>query len=182
MVVGLMRHTSTLTTASIERMLGSSPQCRTALLRFATTVSGARIRPTLSGHGSSAAFTTSQFGNRASGGAAFSGPRAATRQRSPVARSSPGSTERSIDGRVSNATVAARSIALADRCRHSARIRAHQHRRVDRHIDAPERATHQSRIACEWGTPWMCPNVRKSFRNQSRSGVAANCSATRPTH
>ena len=43
------------------------------------------------------------------------------------ARSRPGLTERSIDGRITNATVAARSTALADRCRHSARIRAHQH-------------------------------------------------------
>jgi hypothetical protein len=49
--VDLMRRTTRLTTASRGRMLGSSPQCRTALLRFATTASGARIRPTLPGHG-----------------------------------------------------------------------------------------------------------------------------------
>ena len=46
-----MRLTTWLTTASRGRMLGSSPQCRTALLRFATRASGARIRPTLPGHG-----------------------------------------------------------------------------------------------------------------------------------
>ena len=46
-----MRITTTLTIRSIGRMVGSSPQCRTALLRFATTASGARIRPTLPGHG-----------------------------------------------------------------------------------------------------------------------------------
>jgi hypothetical protein len=50
-----------------------------------TTASGARIRPTLPGHGSSATFATSQFGIRASGGAAFSGPRDARRRRSAVA-------------------------------------------------------------------------------------------------
>lgn len=43
--VDLMRRTTRLTTASRGRMLGSSPQCRTALLRFATTA----IRPTLPG-------------------------------------------------------------------------------------------------------------------------------------
>ena len=59
-----VRHTTTLTTASIERMLGSSPQCRTALLRFVATASGGRIRPMLPGHGLSAPFTTSQFGIR----------------------------------------------------------------------------------------------------------------------
>jgi hypothetical protein len=65
---------------------GLSPQCRTALLRFAATASGARIQPRLPGHGLSAPFTTtSQFGIRASGGAAFSGPRAAKTQRPPVA-------------------------------------------------------------------------------------------------
>ena len=31
------------------------------------------------------------------------------------------------------------------------RIRAHRQRRVDRHIDAPERATHPTRIACNGG-------------------------------
>ena len=134
---------------------GLITQCRTALLRFATTASGARIRSTLSGHGSSASFTTSQFG--VSGLWRYRVLRTTRRYEAAftMARSCHGLTERSIDGRITNATVAARSTALADRCWHSARIRAHQHRRVDRHIDAPERATHQSRIACEWGTPWI---------------------------
>jgi hypothetical protein len=47
----LMRLTTLLTTASRGRMLTSLSQCRPALLRFATTASGARIRPTLPGHG-----------------------------------------------------------------------------------------------------------------------------------
>ncbi len=46
-----MRLTTRLTTASRGRMLVSFTRCRTALLRFATTASGARIRPTLPGHG-----------------------------------------------------------------------------------------------------------------------------------
>jgi len=47
----LMRLKTRLTAASRGRMLISFPQCRTAFLRFATTASGARIRPTLPGHG-----------------------------------------------------------------------------------------------------------------------------------
>ena len=35
--------------------------------------------------------------------------------------------------------------------------RSHGHRRVDRHIDAPERATHPTRIACDWGTAMDVP-------------------------
>ncbi len=46
MVGDLMRFTTMLTTTSRGRMLGSFRQCRTALLRFATTASGARIPPT----------------------------------------------------------------------------------------------------------------------------------------
>ena len=80
----MMAHTR-LTRTACRRMVGSSLQCRPALLRFATTASGARIRPMLSGHGSSAPFTTSQSVVMTSRGAAFSGPRATTRQRSPEA-------------------------------------------------------------------------------------------------
>lgn len=51
MADNLMRLTTRLTTASCGRMLIAFPQCRTALLRFATRASGARIRPTLPGRG-----------------------------------------------------------------------------------------------------------------------------------
>jgi hypothetical protein len=77
MVVSMMTTRTRLTRTTRGRMVGSSPQCHTALLRFATAASGARIRPTLPGHGSSAPFTTSQPVVMTSGGAAFSGPGAA---------------------------------------------------------------------------------------------------------
>ena len=46
MVVSVMTARTRLTRTTRGRMVGSSPQCRTALLRFATTASGARIPPT----------------------------------------------------------------------------------------------------------------------------------------
>ncbi len=46
----LSEHTR-LTTTARGRMLASFRQCRTALLRFATLASGARIPPIAPGHG-----------------------------------------------------------------------------------------------------------------------------------
>lgn len=51
MVVRVMPAGWGLTRVFRRRMLTASPQCRTALLRFATPASGARIRPTPAGHG-----------------------------------------------------------------------------------------------------------------------------------
>jgi hypothetical protein len=39
------------------------------------------------------------------------------------------------------------------------RIRAPRQRRVDRHIDAPERATHSTRTRVRWGTAMDAPRL-----------------------
>lgn len=75
-----------LTPSTCRRNLASSRQCCTALLRFAATASGARNRPMLPGHGSSASLTTVQPEARAWRCAAFPGPETAPRPRSPEAR------------------------------------------------------------------------------------------------
>ncbi len=141
------------------RMVGSSPQCRTALLRFATTASGARIRPTLPGHG----FERIPSRHRSS---VVQGPLAAPRSQdhAPPRGSvhqgmiAPGLTERSIDGRVierdrrrSEHSSRGSMPALSPHPRSPTTARRPPHRRA--------RARHSpiTRIACEWGTAMDVP-------------------------